>query len=176
MRGSIMVPSPMTVPLPFGLAHASLNQCVTPSAGMNFNHGRTKLAAISICMERRPDKKRHTYPRMLEFVNNRRQLAPLANGVEASFRRALRPLFGNKTDGMRPGFKRNAYHFFHSRHFEIKWLVDLGLEPRDIVVTNVAPIFPQMRRDPIATCSDGQLCRAHRIGVPPPRALRMVAT
>ena len=68
---------------------------------------------------------------------------------------------------MRPGFKRNAEHFFRRRHLEIQRLVDLGHEPGDIVIADVAAVFAQMRSDAVATCRNRKLRRANRIGMAP---------
>ena len=59
-----------------------------------------------------------------------------------------------------------ADHLVGRRHFEIQRLVDLGLQPRDVVVADVAAVFAQMRRDAVGARGDRQLGRAHRIGMP----------
>jgi hypothetical protein len=67
--------------------------------------------------------------------------------------------------GRRP--HRDVGHLRRCRHFEIERLVDLGLEPRDVVVADVAAILAQMRGDAVGAGMDGELRRAHRIGMPP---------
>src|SRR5579862_8131473 len=105
---------------------------------------------------------------MFEIVNHRRKLRALPRGVEATFGGALAALFWHQTGRMRPGFKRNAEHFFRRRHFKIQRLVDLGHEPGDIVIEDVAAVFAQMRSDAVATCRNRKLGRANRIGMTPP--------
>ena len=53
------------------------------------------------------------------------------------------------------------------RHFEIERLGDLRLQPRDVVVADVAAILAQMRGDAVGAGLDRQLGGAHRIGMPP---------
>ena len=40
------------------------------------------------------------------------------------------------------------------------------LQPRDIVVADVAAVFAQMRGDAVGACCDRDFRRAHRIGMP----------
>ena len=50
---------------------------------------------------------------------------------------------------------------------KLSGLVDLGLEPRDVVVADVAAILAQMRGDAVGAGLDRDLRRAHRIGMAP---------
>ena len=68
---------------------------------------------------------------------------------------------------MRLGLERDAEHFLGRRHFEIERLVDLGLEPRDVVVADMAAVLAQMRGDAVGAGRDRKLGRAHRIGMAP---------
>ena len=104
---------------------------------------------------------------MFERVHHRRQLLVLAGGVEPAFGGALGALFRHQADRVRRGLERDGEHFLGRRHFEIERLVDLGLQPRDVVVADMAAVLAQMRGDAVGAGRDRELGRAHRIGMAP---------
>ena len=87
--------------------------------------------------------------------------------VEPAFGGALGALFRHQADRVRLGRERDRHHLLGRRHFEIERLVDLRLQPRDVVVADVAAILAQMRGDAVAAGRDRELGRAHRIGMAP---------
>ena len=66
---------------------------------------------------------------------------------------------------MRPRPQSDSQHFHRCRHFEIERLVDLRLEPGDIVIADMAPVFAQMRGDAIGAGCNRQLGGADRVGM-----------
>ena len=64
-------------------------------------------------------------------------------------------------------FSAMRRHLVGRRHFEIERLVDLGFQPRDVVVADVAAVLAQMRGDAVGAGGDRELGRAHRIGMAP---------
>jgi hypothetical protein len=58
--------------------------------------------------------------------------------VQTAFGRALRTALGHEAGGMRVGPQRDRDHLRGRRHFEVERRGDLGLEPRDIVIADVA--------------------------------------
>jgi hypothetical protein len=77
---------------------------------------------------------------------------------------------------MRPRGERDAQHFLGRRHFEIERLGDFGLEARDIVVGDMAPVLAQVRGDPSAPAAIAALAARTGSGNRPPRAFLTVAT
>ncbi len=100
----------------------------------------------------------------------------LAGRVEPAFGGALGALFRHQTDRVRLGLERDGDHLVGRRHFEIERLVDFRLQPRDVVVADVAAVFAQMRGDAVAPAAIASLAARTGSGCRPPRALRMVAT
>src|SRR5215470_5802894 len=98
-------------------------------------------------------------------MDHRSELAALPDDVETAFGRALGALFRHKADSMRPGLKRHAEHLLGRGHLEIERPVEFCLEPRDVVIANVAAILAQMRRNSVTTGRDCDLRRAHGIGM-----------
>ena len=96
-----------------------------------------------------------------------RKLAPAAGDVEPAFGGALSRRSGTRQAAC--GRVRTAicHHLGGRRHFEIERLVDLGLQPRDVVVADVAAILAQMRGDAVGAGRDRELRRPHRIGMAP---------
>ena len=129
--------------------------------------GAPSAAAASICAGGRADEQRDANAGMLELVHHRRELRLLLDRVEPAFGGALGALFRHQADGVRLGLERDADHFLGRRHFEIQRLVDLGLEPRDVVVADMAAVLAQMRGDAVGARRDRKLGRAHRIGMAP---------
>ncbi len=91
----------------------------------------------------------------------------LAGDVEAAFGGALLAPLGNEAGGMRARSHRDLNHLVGRRHFEVERLVDLGLEPRDVIVADVTPVLAQMRGDAIGSGFDGEHGGTHRIGMAP---------
>ena len=101
----------------------------------------------------------------------------LARGVEAAFGGALlRAAPARCRRHAAAACSAISDHFRRRRHFEIERLVDAFLEPRDIVVDDVAAILAQMRGDAVGAGGDRDLGRRTGSGCRPPRALRTVAT
>ena len=91
----------------------------------------------------------------------------LAGHVEAAFGRAFFAPLGHETGGVRSGGNSDARHFLGRRHFEIERLGEFSLQPRNVVIADVPPIFAQMRRNSVGASLDRDLGRAHGIRVMP---------
>src|SRR4029078_10169324 len=59
----------------------------------------------------------------------------------------------------------NRQHLLGSRHFQIQRQVDLGHQPVDVAVGDVAPVFAQMRGSPVSTGLCRDMRRSNRIGM-----------
>ena len=103
----------------------------------------------------------------MQLGDRGRELLVLAGDIEAAFGGALLAPLGHEADGVRPGLERDRHHLVGRRHLEIERLGDLGLEPRDVVIADVAAVFAQMRGDAVGAGLDRELGRAHRIGMAP---------
>jgi hypothetical protein len=90
----------------------------------------------------------------------------LPSGIKAAFRRALFSLFGHNASSVRFCPQGNAKHLVCCRHLKIERLVNLGLQPRDIGVSDVSPVFAQMRSDTVGSCCNRELRGIYRIGMP----------
>ena len=129
--------------------------------------GAPNAAAVSICLRIGGDEQRHPDVGGAERRDPRTEFGALTGGVEAAFGGAFGAALGHQAGGMRPRPHRDVGHLRRRRHFEIERLVDLGLEPRDVVVADVAAILAQMRGDAVGAGMNGELRRADRIGMPP---------
>jgi len=102
---------------------------------------------------------------MAEIVG--RKLRALSKRVEPAFGGALAALLRHQAGRVRFRLERNRHHLVGRRHFEIERPVDLGFQPRDVVVADMAAVFAQVRGDAVSARSDRELGRAHRIGMRP---------
>ena len=73
---------------------------------------------------------------------------------------------------MRFGRKRDADHLVGDSHLEIQRLRNLRLEPRHILIANMAAILAQMRGDAVGAGFDRSERRSYRVG---PRAAARIA-
>ncbi len=64
---------------------------------------------------------------------------------------------------MRPNFDGNVHHLAGRGHFEIERPVDARLEPLDVVIANVATVFPQMCGNAVGAGPDSDLGCVDRI-------------
>ena len=61
--------------------------------------------------------------------------------------------------------ERDRQHLLGRRHFEVQRQVDLGHQPVDVVVGDVAAVLAQMGGDPVGAGLRGDDRGAHRIGM-----------
>ena len=94
----------------------------------------------------------------------------LPGGVEAAFGRPLLAPLGDDAGGVRAVAQRDFEHLLGRRHFEVQRQIDLGHEAVDIVVGDVAPVFAQMRGDPVGAGLGRDDGGADRIGIARRRA------
>src|SRR5262249_56269475 len=90
----------------------------------------------------------------------------LGGGSEAALGGALLPPFRNDARGKRPNPGGNVHHLAGRGHFKIKRPVDVRLEPRDVVIANVATVFPQMCRNAVGAGHNGDLGSLDRVRMP----------
>ncbi len=95
----------------------------------------------------------------------RLQTLAAADDVETAFGRALLALLGHQATGVGHVAQRDRQHLLGRRHLQIERTRQLGLEPRDVVVADMAAILAQMRGDAVGPGFDGQMRGAHRIGM-----------
>ena len=150
-----------------GRGLVAVEQRVAPGAGVDFDHRRAQRRRRLDLLGIGGDEQRHPDAGRAQRRDPRAELGALARGIEAAFGGALGAALGHQAGGMRPRPHRDLDHLRRRRHFEIERLVDLGLEPRDVVVADVAAILAQMRGDAVGAGLDRELGRAHRIGMPP---------
>ena len=96
--------------------------------------------------------------------DERRQRIVLADHVEAALGGELLAALRHQAHRVRLGRKRDPQHVLGRRHLEIQRLRDLGLQPRHVVVADVAAVLAQMRGDAVGAGLDRGQRRAHRIG------------
>ena len=95
--------------------------------------------------------------------DGRAQRFPLAGGIEAAFRRSLGPPLGHDAGGVRSHHAGNCNHFARRRHFQVERLLNGRLQPRDVVIDDVAAILAQMRGDAVGASRDRNLRSPNRI-------------
>src|SRR3974377_297740 len=104
---------------------------------MYLDGGRAQLDCRLDLRRRRADEQRDPDTRVLERVYHGPQLRLVLDRIEAALGGPLGALLRHKADRVWPGLERNGHHLVGRRHLEVERLVDLGLQPRDIVVADV---------------------------------------
>src|SRR5262245_4613835 len=153
--------------LPFGLRrrHPVLGNGIAPRTGVNLDHRRTdgnrglNLPWLS------GDEQRHADTGAAQSGHDGGDGVLLTGYIEAALGRAFFPTFRHETGGVRAGVDRDPNHLFGRRHFQIERFCDLRLEPGNVIVADMAPVFTQMRGNAVGAGIDGDLRRLYRIRV-----------
>ena len=88
----------------------------------------------------------------------------LAGDVEPAFGGEFLAPLRHQAHRVRFGRERNPQHVVGRGHLEIQRLGDLRLQPRHVVVADVAAVLAQMRGDAVGAGLDRGERRAHGIG------------
>ena len=86
----------------------------------------------------------------------------LPGRVEAALGRPFLALFGDDAGGVRAVRERDPEHLLGRRHLEVQRQVDLGHQPVDVLVGDVAAILAEVGGDPVGAGRGGG--RAARTG------------
>ena len=126
--------------------------------------GARSLAAISIWRGSAAMNSDTRMPASLSLAMNGCRRVVLAGDVEPAFGGQLLAPLRHQAHRMRFGRERNPQHVVGRRHLEIQRLGDFGLQPRHVLVADVAAVFAQMRGDAVGAGLDRGKCGAHGIG------------
>ncbi len=133
---------------------------------MDFDDRRTQRAAASIWRGSAEMNNDTRMPASVSLATTGGQRIVLAGHVEPAFGRQFLTPLRHETDSVRRGRQRDPHHVVRRRHFEIQRLGDLRLQPRHVLVADMAAILAQMRGDAIGAGFDGGKRRAHGIRMP----------
>ena len=107
-----------------------------------------------------PDEQRDTRAASGQTLTSVLQATTLPDHVQATFCRDFLTTLGHQTDMLWCCAGDDVQHLVGDRSLEVQRHGDMGLEPLDIFVTDVAPVFTQMEGDDVRARFDGQLrCR-----------------
>jgi len=116
---------------------------------VEFDDRRTETKRGIDLAFRRFDEQADSHASVRELGDDGTEGVDLARRVETPLRRALLPLLGHDARRMRTVAKRDLEHLDGCRHLEVQRQFDLGHQPLDIAVGDVAPVLAKMRRDPV---------------------------
>ena len=88
----------------------------------------------------------------------------LARGVEPALGRALLALLGDDAGGVGLVGERDGEHFLGRGHLEVQRQVDLGHQPVDVAVGDMAAVLAEVRGDAVGAGLGGEDRGADRIG------------
>ena len=100
-----------------------------------------------------------------ELVDIISELVVLPGGVEPALGGALLAPLRDDAGGVRLWRSAIVEHLLGRRHFEVQRQVDLGHQPVDVAVGDVAPVLAQVRGDAVGAGLGGDVRGAHRIGM-----------
>ena len=137
------------------------------SAGVQLHNRRTERNSgpqlRNVCI----DKQRHPDANICKARHKRFEVIMLSGGIKPALSRHFLASFRHDANRMGAMTQRNGKHFFGRCHFKIKRQIDLAHQTFDVMVTDVATVFAQMRRDAIGTGSRCHFRCPHRIGMIP---------
>jgi hypothetical protein len=113
------------------------------------------------------DEQRDTDARRAQLLGNRGKGVVHPRRVEPTFGGALLALFGDDAGSMRLVTQRDGKHLAGRRHFEVERKIGRRLNPRQILVADMAAVFAKVRGDPVAAHGRDDLRCTHRIGMIP---------
>ena len=138
---------------------------LAPRAGVNFDHRRAGLGGGLDLLLIGCDEQRHADAGGLQFGDDRHEMIVLTHDIESAFGRHLLPPLRDNAGSMRARFQRDVDHLARRRHLEIQRLGELRLEPRDVVVADMAAVLAQVRRDAVGAGLDRKQRSLHGIGM-----------
>ena len=136
---------------------------MAPGARVQLHHRRADRRGGVDRLGARLDEQRHANAGAVQFVDEGHEMIMAADDVEPAFGGALGALLRHEADGVRLRLQRDVEHLLGRRHLEIQRLGDRRLQPRHVVVANMAAILAQMRGDAVGAGLDGEQRRAHGI-------------
>jgi hypothetical protein len=78
-----------------------------------------------------------------------REIVVLSRRIEPALRRPLLALLRHDAGGVRPVTQRDLEHFVSRGHFQVQRDREMLFQARDVVVGDMAPVLPQVRRDAV---------------------------
>ena len=111
----------------------------------------------------RLDEERDPAAGLAQLPHEGRDGVVACSDIETALGGALLTLFRHQADRMRLVAQGDVEHFRRCRHFQIERQVDLGHQPVDIRVADMATVFAQVRGDPVGACLRRLPGRAHGI-------------
>ena len=155
--------------LPFGarLRRVLFGERVAPGAGVQLDHRRAQSPPPPRSARLRADEQRNADAGVFELLHRRVRAARAGRRRRDRLRWCARCAFPAPGRRHAACLERDGDHLLGRRHLEIKRLGDFRLEPGDVVVADVAAILAQMRGDAVGARRDGELGRAHRVGMAP---------
>ena len=88
-------------------------------------------------------------PGVAQPLDERLQRLELPGGIEPALGGPLLALFGDDAGGVRAVGERDRQHLLGRRHLQVQRQVDLGHQPVDVVVGDVAPVLAQVGGDAV---------------------------
>ena len=89
----------------------------------------------------------------------------LPGGVKSALGGAFFAPFGDDAGGVRFVAERDLQHLLGRRHFEVERQAGGSLDAGEIVIADMAAVFAQVRRHPVAAGACDHFGGAHRIGM-----------
>ena len=152
--------------LPFGLGLflVAIGDGIAPGAGVDLDHRRTQPRRHLDLLFIGRDEERHPDAGIVQLADEGGQRIVLTDHIQPTLGGQFLTPFRHQADRMWLGQKRKAEHVRGRSHLEIQGFGDFGLQPRHILVADVAAVLAQMRGDAVGAGLDCDLGGAHWIG------------
>ena len=155
------------IELGFELAALRSRRCMRVAAGVEFDDGRAEPHRSFDLSLVRLDEQADADVRGAELVDIVSEVVVLARRVEAALRRTFLAPLGDDAGGVGPVGEGDRQHLLGRRHLEVQRQVDLGHQPVDVLVGDVAPVLAQVGGDAVGAGVGGDVRRAHGIRMCP---------
>ena len=135
------------------------------AAGVELDDRRAEARAPPRSAPDRLDEQADADAGARQLVDEIGEVVVLAGGVEPALGGPLLALFRDDAGGMRAVAQRDLEHLLGRRHLQVQRQVELGHQPGDVGVGDVAAVLAQVRGDPVGAGLGGEQAARDRVGM-----------
>ena len=132
---------------------------------MQFNNVRAERDRPIDLFAKRIDEQAHADAGSVKPFHRRRQLFPMGDDIEASFRRDFLPFLRNEAHFIRHNPQCDIDDLRGVAQLEIELRHDIFAQPLDVAIHDVPPVRAQMRRDSMSSRAFADARDRHRVGL-----------
>jgi len=144
----------------------AMQGCFAIGAGVKFDNIRPNRCRSFNLVCAGVDKQRNPNPLVFQMPDKAGQLISLGSGVKSALGGYFLAVFGDEATGIGNMLQGDVQHLARDGHLQIERLRDLGHQPRNVVIGNMAAVFAQMGRNTVRAGFNRKMSRADGVRMP----------